>query len=67
VSTTPGAGDGGRLDAPLGRVSRDVFSGGPLPAAELNTAAVTGMAQQGIDITTELPQPWATRLSARRM
>jgi len=37
----------------------DVFSGGSLPAAELNKAAVAAMAEQGIDISTQLPQPWA--------
>ena len=36
----------------------DVFSGGSQPAAELNAAAVTAMAEEGIDIATELPQPW---------
>ncbi|MGO9178453.1 MAG: arsenate reductase ArsC [Candidatus Limnocylindrales bacterium] len=40
----------------------DVFSGGSLPAAELNTAAVAAMAEQGIDISTQLPQPWADEI-----
>jgi arsenate reductase len=40
-----------------GRV--DVFSGGSEPAAELNQAAVAAMAEKGIDISHELPQPWA--------
>ncbi len=40
----------------------DVFSGGSLPAAELNKAAVAAMAEQGIDISTQLPQPWADEI-----
>jgi protein-tyrosine-phosphatase len=37
----------------------DVFSGGSEPAAELNAVAVEAMAEHGIDISRELPQPWA--------
>ena len=37
----------------------DVFSGGSEPASQLNQAAVAAMAEQGIDISRELPQPWA--------
>jgi protein-tyrosine-phosphatase len=37
----------------------DVFSGGSEPAAQLNGAAVAAMAEKGIDISRELPQPWA--------
>jgi arsenate reductase len=37
----------------------DVFSGGSEPAAEINQAAVDAMAEKGIDISQELPQPWA--------
>ena len=37
----------------------DVFSGGSLPTEQLNAAAVAAMAEQGIDIGGELPQPWA--------
>ena len=40
----------------------DVFSGGSEPAAELNQAAVAAMAEKGIDISTELPQPWADEI-----
>ena len=40
-----------------GRV--DVFSGGSKPADSLNGAAVTAMAEKGIDIGREVPQPWA--------
>ncbi len=37
----------------------NVFSGGSEPAAEVNPAAVAAMAEAGIDIGGELPQPWA--------
>jgi len=37
----------------------DVFSGGSEPAEEINRAAVAAMAEVGIDIGGELPQPWA--------
>ena len=40
-----------------GRV--DVFSGGSEPAESINRAAVEAMAEKGIDIRAELPQPWA--------
>lgn len=40
----------------------DVFSGGSEPAAGLNQAAVTAMAEKGIDISNELPQPWADEI-----
>ena len=40
----------------------DVFSGGSEPASELNQAAVTAMAEKGIDISRELPQPWADEI-----
>ena len=40
----------------------DVFSGGSEPAAELNQAAVAAMAEKGIDISHELPQPWADEI-----
>ena len=40
----------------------DVFSGGSEPAAELNAAVVAAMAEQGIDISRELPQPWADEI-----
>jgi protein-tyrosine-phosphatase len=40
----------------------DVFSGGSEPAAELNQAAVAAMAEKGIDISRELPQPWADEI-----
>jgi protein-tyrosine-phosphatase len=40
----------------------DVFSGGSEPGAGLNTAAVAAMAEKGIDISSELPQPWADEI-----
>jgi protein-tyrosine-phosphatase len=40
----------------------DVFSGGSEPAGELNSAAVEAMAEKGIDISRELPQPWADEI-----
>jgi protein-tyrosine-phosphatase len=40
----------------------DVFSGGSEPASELNRAAVAAMAEKGIDISRELPQPWADEI-----
>lgn len=36
----------------------DVWSGGSEPAEEVNRAAVEAMAEVGIDIAAELPQPW---------
>ena len=35
-----------------------VFSGGSEPAAEVNAVAIDAMAEVGIDIRAELPQPW---------
>ena len=40
----------------------DVFSGGSEPASEINQAAVAAMAEKGIDISRELPQPWADEI-----
>jgi protein-tyrosine-phosphatase len=40
----------------------DVFSGGSEPAAEINKAAVAAMAEKGIDIGDQLPQPWADEI-----
>jgi arsenate reductase len=41
----------------------DVFSGGTDPRVELNSAAVAAMAEVGIDIATELPQPWTDEIA----
>ena len=40
----------------------DVFSGGSEPATQLNQAAVAAMAEKSIDISRELPQPWADEI-----
>lgn len=37
----------------------DVFSGGSEPAESVNETAVAAMAELGIDISKEMPQPWA--------
>lgn len=37
----------------------DVFSGGSEPAELVNETAVVAMAELGIDISKEMPQPWA--------
>ncbi len=41
----------------------DVFSGGTDPGIELNAAAVAAMAEVGIDIGGELPQPWTDEIA----
>ena len=40
----------------------EVFSGGAEPAAEVNRDAVEAMAEKGIDISTEIPQPWSDEI-----
>jgi len=40
----------------------DVYSGGTEPAAWLNSGAVAAMAEVGIDITSEMPLPWADEI-----
>ena len=40
----------------------DVFSGGSEPTDEVNRAAVAAMAEKGIDIGMEIPQPWADEI-----
>lgn len=40
----------------------DVFSGGSEPAESVNRAAVAAMAEKGIDISDEIPQPWADEI-----
>ncbi len=40
----------------------DVFSGGSEPAEGVNRTAVAAMAEKGIDISTEIPQPWADEI-----
>ena len=46
----------------LGGNRVDVFSGGSEPAESVNQAAVAAMAEKGIDIAGELPQPWADEI-----
>jgi arsenate reductase len=38
------------------------WSGGSEPGAELNSAVVEAMAEQGIDITREFPKPWTDEI-----
>lgn len=38
------------------------WSGGSEPGSEVNAAAVTAMAEVGIDITQEFPKPWTTEI-----
>lgn len=40
----------------------DVFSGGSEPSGEVNPMAVAAMAEKGIDIGAEIPQPWADEI-----
>ena len=40
----------------------DVFSGGSEPAESVNRAAVEAMAEKGIDIGREIPQPWSDEI-----
>lgn len=40
----------------------DVFSGGSEPADAVNAAAVDAMAEVGIDISDQLPMPWADEI-----
>jgi arsenate reductase (thioredoxin) len=40
----------------------DVYSGGSEPAESVNKAAVAAMAEVGVDISEELPQPWSDEI-----
>jgi arsenate reductase (thioredoxin) len=40
----------------------NVFSGGSAPGNQINAAAVAAMAEVGIDISAEVPQPWADEM-----
>jgi arsenate reductase (thioredoxin) len=44
-----------------GRV--DVFSGGSEPGQEINATAVAAMSEVGIDIASQLPQPWTDEIA----
>ncbi len=46
----------------LGGDRLDVFSGGSEPADQVNSAVVDAMAEVGIDISGEIPQPWADEM-----
>jgi arsenate reductase (thioredoxin) len=46
----------------LGGEHVDVYSGGSEPAESVNRAAVAAMAEKGIDISDEIPQPWADEI-----
>lgn len=41
----------------------EVFSGGTDPGIELNDTVVAAMAEVGIDIAAELPQPWTDEIA----
>ena len=41
----------------------DVFSGGSEPADRTNAAAIAAMAEVGVDISTEYPQPWSDEVA----
>jgi protein-tyrosine-phosphatase len=40
----------------------DVFSGGSEPAESVNRGAMAAMAEVGVDISDELPKPWADEI-----
>lgn len=40
----------------------EVFSGGSEPAESINQAAVAAMAEAGVDIAEEVPQPWSDEI-----
>lgn len=40
----------------------EVFSGGSEPAEAINQVVVEAMAEKGIDISEEIPQPWADEI-----
>ena len=44
----------------LNRPDIRVWSGGSEPRESINAAAVTAMAELGIDISRQIPQPWTT-------
>ena len=46
----------------LGGDRVDVFSGGSEPADQVNQAAVAAMAEVGVNISGEIPQPWADEI-----
>jgi arsenate reductase (thioredoxin) len=46
----------------LGGDNVDVYSGGSEPAEHINAAAVEAMAELGIDIHQQIPQPWSDEI-----
>lgn len=40
----------------------DVFSGGSEPAGAVNAVAVEAMAERGVDIRAQIPQPWSDEI-----
>ena len=46
----------------LGGDDVDVYSGGSDPAAHINVTAVEAMAELGIDIREQIPQPWSDEI-----
>lgn len=40
----------------------EVFSGGSEPTGEINSVVVEAMAEKGVDISDEIPQPWADEI-----
>ena len=46
----------------LGGDRVDVFSGGSEPAELVNQASVAAMAEVGVNISGEIPQPWADEI-----
>ena len=46
----------------LGGDRVDVFSGGSEPAEQVNQAAVAAMSEVGVNISGEIPQPWADEI-----
>jgi arsenate reductase (thioredoxin) len=46
----------------LGGDGVDVYSGGSEPAEHINAAAVEAMAELGIDIREQIPQPWSDEI-----
>lgn len=46
----------------LGGEDVEVFSGGSEPADQLNPTVIAAMAEVGVDISGEIPQPWADEI-----
>ncbi|MEX1043429.1 MAG: arsenate reductase ArsC [Acidimicrobiia bacterium] len=46
----------------IGGEGVDVYSGGSEPASHINDVAVEAMAELGIDIREQIPQPWSDEI-----